>query len=524
MSTAQDEVFSFLASPHAWPDTSSPVEIIDTHSARVFLAGDTVLKVKRAVKLPYLDFSTLDARHGYCLREIALNKPAAPGLYRGVVAITRESDGTLAVGGRGTPVEYAVHMARFSQDSLLSAIVARGALTLDMCESLADTIHANHRAAAVADRPRDTLDETAAALVQGIEPHLESRDFAARMKLGIEAAAARSRTIRAKRGQYGRIRRCHGDLHLNNIVAWHGRPVPFDALEFDEGLATIDTLYDLAFLLMDLERSGARWAANAILNRYLWRSRDGLDLEGLAALPFFIGLRALVRARVTLDRMRSDCANETGLRQRMRQTSELAHEAFSANAPCALVAIGGLSGTGKTTLARAIAPCIGPMPGAVHLRSDMERKALAGVEPGIRLDAAAYTTGSSAGVYRVMLDRTAAVLAARHAVVVDAVFAKEGERAQMRKLADDAKIPFLGFWLEGHADSLRARVASRVGDASDATPAIVDRQLTYDLGTMDWNRVDASGSAQTTLAAVCETLFDTIVPRARWKKLRGDLS
>lgn len=504
MSALQDEVFAFLSCAAAWPDKPARVETIDTHGARVFLAGGDVLKIKRAVRLPYLDFSTLQARKYFCEREIALNSAGAPGLYRGVVPVTRESDGSLALNGQGTPVEWAVHMHRFRQDDLLLHVVQRGALTREMAEELADAVYRQHAAAQIvhfAPGSRsavENLGRVAENVLRSLSVH--GGDISAIAgSLSSDFASALASPILIKRAQAGFIRRCHGDLHLGNIVLWQGKPVPFDALEFDEDLATIDTLYDLAFLLMDLDRHGARDMANAVLNRYLWRSRDLMDVDGLALLPLFLELRAAIRAMVTFDRIATDPTHADAMRvEAMAIIDEAFHylhgRRYKDNRPGPqLVAVGGLSGTGKTTLARKLAPSIGPAPGALHLRSDLERKALAGVEPLQRLPPSAYTQETSAAVYAHMLERARHALAAGHSVILDAVFATEDERAQAEDLSRSAEASFNGFWLEGTQSMLSARVKERTGDASDATADVVARQFTYETGDIRWHRLDAGG-------------------------------
>lgn len=517
MSAVQDEVFAFLERPQSWPSKPARVETIDTHGAKVFLAGDEVLKVKRAVRLPYLDFSTLEARKHFCEREIALNQAGAPGIYRGVVAITREADGSLAMGGLGTPVEWAVHMSRFSQEDLLLHVVERGAFTREMAEELADAVYRHHAAAAVAPPPAasraavDSFSRVTQSVLRALQTHAEVAAPAGAL------AAAMNRELNSpilgKRAQGGCVRRCHGDLHLGNIVLWQGKPVPFDALEFDEDLATIDTLYDLAFLLMDLDRHGARDMANAVLNRYLWRSRELIDIDGLALLPLFLGLRAAIRAMVTFDRMATDGARADALRsEAMTLVADALHylqrRSQGGSPSPQLIAVGGLSGTGKTTLARKLAPSIGPAPGALHLRSDMERKALAGVEPLHRLPPEAYTKASSDAVYARMFERARHALAAGHSVVLDAVFAHEHERAQAEEIARSEQTDFTGLWLQGAQSTLAARVSARESDASDATADVVAQQFKYDTGSIRWQRLDAGGDILVTTARAAALLHD----------------
>jgi predicted kinase len=298
------------------------------------------------------------------------------------------------------------------------------------------------------------------------------------------------------------VRRCHGDLHLNNVVLWHGRPVLFDALEFDDDLATIDTLYDLAFLLMDLDVRGQRQAANEVLNRYLWRSGAALDLRGLGALPLLLGLRSTVRAMVTAERAGQQKGSEAQARHRSEAGRYLdAALAYLAPPLPQLIAVGGLSGTGKSTLARALAPEIGPSPGAVHLRSDLERKSLSGVGETTRLGPETYTEAAREQVYASLCEKMRHVLAADHAVIVDAVFASPEARVAIEQVAVDLGVPIRGLWLEATPDTLLARVAARAGDASDATPEVVRAQLGYETGAFSpaWIRLDAGASPAETV-------------------------
>jgi predicted kinase len=284
-------------------------------------------------------------------------------------------------------------------------------------------------------------------------------------------------------------------------VLWQGRPVLFDAIEFDENIATIDTLYDLAFLLMDLDRHRQARAANVVLNRYLWRSHDDLDLMGLQALPLFLGLRAGIRAMVTIDR----AAQEEG--QAARDDSDRARTYLHAALgylrprPPRLVAVGGLSGTGKTTLAAGLAPSLGSVPGAVHLRSDLERKALFGVEETVRLTAEAYSAEASSTVYDTLCRKARIALTAGHSVIVDAVYSTPRERSAIEAVASALGVPFRGLWLTAGGAELVARVAARRNDASDATPEFVAQQLTWDTGALSpaWAMLDASSGADETL-------------------------
>lgn len=470
----QAEAVAFLTALAGAP----PVE---THISRVFLGPDTAWKLKKPVRLAFLDFSTLAAREAYCRRELALNAPAAPGLYRDVVPLSRGTDGALSLGGTGEVVDWVVRMARVPEGDFLDRIAARGGLDAALLDAIADSVAAFH-----AGLPPVGGIDLAGAMARVIEGNVQAGHEAgldpARVATWAGAARAvlgRRRPALAARAAGGFVRRCHGDLHLGNLCLWQGRPVPFDALEFDEALATIDTAYDLAFLLMDLDRRAGRAAANRVLSRYVGRTGD-VGLVG--DLPLYLSLRAMVRAHVTA-RMGDGAAGAALL---------ATAEAYLAPPPALLVAIGGLQGTGKTTLARALAPALGPAPGALVLRSDETRKRLAGLAPEQRLPDDAYTRAASDAVYAALFADAAACLAGGHAAVVDAVFLSAAERDGIEAVARRAGVAFAGVWLEAPAAVLEARLAARTGDASDADAAVMRRAAARDPGPIGWARLDAA--------------------------------
>jgi predicted kinase len=299
--------------------------------------------------------------------------------------------------------------------------------------------------------------------------------------------------------------------------------VLFDALEFDDRLATIDVLYDLAFLLMDLGKRGLGAHANTVLNAYLDESGDSGNLLGLAALPLFLSLRAMIRAKVELLRAEAGAARDA--MHVARDVERIAHDdahvarghahdyfalanSFFVPVRPRLVAIGGLSGSGKSVVARAIAPWFGPFPGAVIVRSDRERKRLFGVAPEVRLPAEAYAKSLSDQVYAACRKRAALALSAGRSVILDAVHARPEERDAVAALAASHGAAFTGLWLEAPAALMRERVARREGDVSDATQAVVETQLAYDLGALAFERIDASGPVDDVAARCLERIRD----------------
>lgn len=509
MHAEQEAAITFLSDPASYRDVKS-VERQETHGNLVFLAGAEAWKVKRAVQFAYMDFSTLEKRRVACFREVEINRRFGSDLYLGPVPITRSRTGELAFGGDGDVIEWTVHMRRFDQSALLSHIARKSGIANGLAADLADLVYDAHQLAQRFDPPSGTtyLRSLAASIAGTLSKSAIARFDERQLTDKLNAEICRAASTLNARATKGFIRRCHGDLHLDNIVVWQGRPALYDAIEFDEAIATIDTLYDLGFLLMDLDRYGQRAAANLVLNRYLWRSGDDLDLRGLDALALFLALRAGVRAMVIADRaaQKTSDARESDLK--IARSYLQAALAYLAPRRPELIAIGGLSGTGKSTLAGSLAPRLGSAPGAIHLRTDLERKRLAGVSEFDRLPTDAYTTEARLRVYQVLREKARWVLAAGHSAIVDAVFAEPEERRDIEAVAAQVGVPFRGLWLHAGAEKLRQRVAARRKDASDATPEVVDRQLCVDPGpfTAEWATIEAGGTAKHTLGSALALL------------------
>src|SRR5262244_884640 len=425
-SACQEAVFALLADPAT--HGGAAVKRIDTHAASVFLAGARAFKVKRAVRFPFLDYSTLAKRKSACEAELRINRPFAPEIYRRVVAITREEDGALKLDGAGTAVEWAVEMHRFDENATLDWLAPTGKIDAALSDALGRAVAALHaRARAVEADPwiaalGDYIEQNDAAF--RALPDLFTPAEVELLTTKSRAAHARIRPLLVERGHRGLIRRLHGDLHLGNIVLLGGRPVAFDAIEFSALIASGDVLYDLAFLLMDLVERGLKPAANVVLNRYLAETRRNEDLDALAALPFFLSLRAAIRAKVTAARLdHAATAARPNIAQSAQTYFRLACRAIVPPTPV-LVAIGGLSGTGKSVLARHLAPDLAPDPGAVILRSDVVRKDLFGKHETDKLPAEAYQETVTSQVYAAIADRASRVLAAGHSAIADAVCAR----------------------------------------------------------------------------------------------------
>lgn len=504
-----------LANPATYGLSGEPVDRIDTSISVIFLAGVYAYKLRKPIKLNFLDFSTVELRRRDCEREVALNRRTAPALYLGVVPITRDDHGTLALDGAGRAVEWVVMMHRFDRAQMLDAQADRGTLTIAIIERLASDI-AHFHAALPPEPDWGGAENFARTLALN---DAQYRDFtddiftcAAIDRLSAASGKALERAARTLDGRRhaGWVRHGHGDLHLGNIYCLDGVPTPFDCIEFSDRIARVDLLYDLAFLLMDLWFRGLARHANACLNRYLVSltpSACDATLAGLGLLPLFLSCRAGIRAFVTARTCRSQ-PEDKALPDTARAYFSLAQQ-FLAPAPARLVAVGGLSGSGKSHLARALAPALGAAPGAVLLRSDEIRKQLWGCALTDRLPPEAYSSASTGKVYDTLRQRARIALQAGHSVIADAVHARPGERLALEAIAAEQAVKFDGLWLDAPEAVLSARVDARRGDASDADARVVRQQRDYRLGEIVWHKIAAAGTPDDTLAQAHRALGGT---------------
>jgi uncharacterized protein len=474
-----------LLQPQAYPRragaTAAPVDHIETHISHVFLSGDHAYKLKKAIDLGFLDYSTLARRHFCCEEEVRLNRRLSPDLYRGVVAITGSPEQP-RMGGDGPVLEYAVDMGRFAQDTLLTRVT----LTPDLIDRIATRVAAFHEQIPRAD-PLGPFGTPAAVLA----PMLENlRQVRARVRdPGVADRLDRLRTWTLERWRTltpaiahrlgtGRVRECHGDLHRANIALAHGEPLFFDGIEFNPGLRWIDTASELAFLIMDLEEAGTPGLAGRLLNQYLEHTGDFGALE---VLDLYKVYRAMVRAKVLAIRL--DQADLTAAERATQRCDCARYLALAASythtrRPRLLIACG-LSGSGKSTLARGLGESL-PM---IHLRSDVERKRLFGLPGETRSDtgrgAGIYFPQATAWTYLRLQHLAGAILACGYDVVVDATFLTRARRATFQDLAHRCGGAFAIIALMAPLGLLRTRVAQRLaagGDASEASVAVLEHQ------------------------------------------------
>ncbi len=503
----QSALVAFLKNSASYPHLVDTVTVEETHGAYVFLAGDKAYKLKKSVYFPYMDYSTLAKRQAMTAREVHLNQRTAPELYLNVQPIYQNGQ-SFSFKNTGDIVDYLVVMQRFNPENVLDKVAAAGKLTAATVQTLAEQAAALHKTAAIID----TIDgyDAVVSTIQGNDGqfagHADILDRAKSERLA-QASLHMAQTIKAtlqQRGKNGLIRQCHGDLHLRNIALIADKPVLFDCIEFNDAFAQIDVLYDVAFLLMDLDYRGFSDYCNLVLNEYMMLTQD---YEGLIAMPLFMAMRAAVRAHVNISIGKgfSDQSQAAFFYEEGRRYLDKAL-AYVTPKPAKVVAIGGLSGAGKSTMAKALAPHLGIAGGAIIVRSDVVRKQLAGVPLLSRLPESAYTDEMSRKVYASLLERLEILLETGYSVIVDAVFAKANERDDVQAMAAKHSVPFMGIWLEASSDVAQERIMQRTHDASDATASVREKQQHYNLGYINWQLVDADASMEETLRLVQASL------------------
>ena len=460
-----------------------PVESLETHISWVLLAGKHAYKLKKPVNFGFLDFSTLERRKTFCEEELRLNGRLAPQLYLRTVAITGTPESP-QLDGEGPAWEYAVVMARFDQSQLLSRVLAEGRLPIDLMKGLADELVRFHAMAPTA--PDETPFGRAEAVRVPVEENLQALSRAPLStderslltEIGEWCAREHSRlaTVFESRRQCGRIRECHGDLHLGNMVLQDDHIVIFDGIEFSEPLRWIDVASELAFCVMDLEDRGEPSFAHRLLNRYLEQSGD-YDL--LQVLPYYMVYRATVRAKVAELRRSQDGVLATEAEQLQNERTQYLHLAWRWTQPRPrwLGLTMGVSGSGKTCGTQPLIDALG----AIRIRSDVERKRLFDREAETTTAASdlreLYSARATERTYERLATLAEAALAAGFPVIVDATFLREADRRRFLELGGAVGVPVAILEFTASEAELIRRVAERRGDASDATGEVVRAQL-----------------------------------------------
>ncbi len=471
-----------LLNPARYPDPAERVDLIETHASWLLLAGEFVYKIKKPVVLPFLDYGTLEQRRICCEAELRLNRRFAPQLYLAVVPIVGPSESP-QIGGPGTAIEFAVKMRRFAESGRLDRLCRRGQLRLPQVSELAATVAAFHEQAAQA--PQATrFGEPAQVLAPMLENFeelrklLPDREQQTRLTLLADWTAAAGERLAphlAARKAAGRVRECHGDLHLGNLVLIDGQVQLFDCIEFSEDLRWIDVASEIAFTYIDLLDQRQPGLAGWLVNE--WLACSG-DYDALPVLRLYAVYRALVRAKVAAIRARQANAN---VGQAMDYLTLAEH--LVAPPPARLIITHGVAGCGKTRASRRL--LLGdPAATTLRLRSDVERKRLFGIAPtaasGSPTDAGIYARDASERTYQHLYALASQLLAAGWSVIVDAAFLERARRDAFRGLARKAEVAFFIVAPQARPAQLRARIRGRLAkgrNASEATIAVLERQL-----------------------------------------------
>lgn len=468
-----------LSRPAAFPHPAPQVERIETHISVVLLAGDFAYKIKKPVDLGFADFSTLARRRTFCDEELRLNRRLAPDYYLAVVPITRQA-GEPYLGGSGEPIEYAVKMRRFPQEALLS----RQPITVELVERIAERVVGFHEQIPSAQPDRDAghysavlapmLDNFAQIRQRSIDGQCERIDL---LEDWTRVQASRLRHQIEQRRSGGHVRECHGDMHRGNIAVVAGEIVIFDAIEFNPSLRWIDTMSEVAFLVMDLDECGHGVLARRLLNRYL---QLGGDYEGLPLLTLYKVYRAMVRAKVIAIRLgQSHLAPQEAVDDQRDFARYLAlAEGYTQNAEPALILMHGLSGSGKSRIASGVIEHLD----AIHIRSDIERKRLFGLPADADSTRVGdiYTPEATSQTYQCLLAQARAILTAGFHALVDATFLLEGQRRPFLELADLLGRPCSILSVHAPDAELKARLVRRretSRDPSEADGQVLDWQL-----------------------------------------------
>jgi hypothetical protein len=467
-----------MQQPGFYPHPVSTIQLIQTHVSYVLLTGDYAYKVKKPVNYGFLDFSTLEKRHHFCQEELRLNQRGAAELYLEVLPLT-QTDDRFSLNGTGEPVEYVVKMRQFPQAALLTEVFDRGELTERLLEQLAQTLAAFHAQGAVNDYIRSFGE--VAQIRQAIDENYEQTQCYIgtaqtqpqfdETKQYTDRLFADQAPLFTQRMQQNWIRECHGDVHLRNIALWQDKLYLFDCIEFNEPFRFVDVMFDVAYILMDLDLRDRPDLSNRFLNAYLEQTGDW---EGLQVLPLYLSRQSYVRAKVTSFLLGDPSVPETAQQEAIATASRYYRLAWQYTQPRqgSLSLMAGLSGSGKSTVARQLAK----EQGAIHLRSDAVRKHLAGIPLNDRGGDDLYTPEMSQKTYDRLLNLGILLATQGYPVILDAKYDRQSERLAAISAAEAQGLPLKIFHCTAPVSVLQARVQQRTGDISDATVDVLAQQ------------------------------------------------
>lgn len=476
--SALPELIQHMCQPGFYPHpVVEPIRLLQTHVSYVLLTGDYAYKVKKPVNFGFLDYSTLEKRQHFCQAELRLNQRGAGALYLEVVAIAQTGD-TYQIGG-DTPVEYAVKMVQFPQDTLLSALYDRGELTPALMAELAVAVANFHQGAETSDyirtfgavdQIRQAFDENYAQTEGFIGGPQTQAQFDETKAYTDDFFASRGDLFEQRVAQ-NRIRACHGDLHLNNICLWQNQLYLFDCIEFNEPFRYVDVMYDVGFVVMDLLSKNCAALSTVFLNHYLERTGDW---EGAQLLPLYISRQAYVRAKVTSFLLGDPSVDDDTKAKASATAAGYYRLAWSMCQPQggSIYLMAGLSGSGKSTTAMQLAGQIN----AIHLRSDAVRKHLAGVPLDQRGDDSLYTPAMTEKTYDRLLTLGLSLAKAGYPVILDAKYDRQARRQTAIEQIQAAGLPLAMLHCTAPPAVLEQRVRDRTHDIADATVAVLQQQ------------------------------------------------
>ncbi|MEX2515632.1 MAG: AAA family ATPase, partial [Gammaproteobacteria bacterium] len=461
-----------LQKPGCFEHTVKHFEIIETHISIVLLTGEYAYKFKKPVDFGFVDFTTLQKRKHYCEEELRLNSRLAPEIYLQVASITGSID--MPRLDSGPAIEYCVKMRQFPHSAELHNALAQNKVDQSAFRELGTAIACFHEHAEAADQSNDygSFDqvrnqclENFSSMADGL-PGLPVADDLSMLKTWTGQQLSEQQELIESRRKNGRVRECHGDMHVTNLIWLQDTIQVFDCIEFNPELRWIDCMSEIAFLLMDLDMRQQADKAHVFLDAYL---EYGGDYSGLPLLPLFYVYRSLVRAKIAFLQARQDShKTDTGLLDRIGKHIQLARSSIEISAPASIIITTGLSGSGKTTITEPLIPATG----ALRVRSDVERKRLAGLNATDRshskIGQGLYAAGHTQETYQHLRDCARAVISAKHPVIIDATFLKLSQRRMFQELATELNVPYRILDCQAPESILRERIDQRRGDASEA--------------------------------------------------------
>lgn len=488
-----EQLITALQDPACFDHSVGQFETIETHISIVLLTGDYAYKFKKPVDLGFVDFTSLDRRRHFCEEEIRLNSRLAPELYLEVVAIGGDINSPRL--GVEPVMEYCVKMRQFPHTAELEQALADGKVSQEDFARLARSVANFHESAAVADS--ESIYGSAGRVRQQCLDNFEDLKTGltdVRLKRGLrdlqtwtESQLARNEELINQRHANGRVRECHGDMHLTNMIWLDERIQVFDCIEFNDELRWIDVMNEIAFLLMDLDMRKRIDLAHVFLNAYLETSGD---YEGILLLPLFRSYRSLVRAKIACLRMGQEKGQDDKLRERVRAHIELARQYAGSERATPLIVTRGLSGSGKTTLTEQLIP----LSGAVRVRSDVERKRLVGMTAAESshsgIGQGIYDPAHTEQTYERLADCARSIIQSGLPAIVDATFLQQAQRSRFRNLAQSLNVPFCILDCQASEQTLRERISERSGDASEADLKVLERQLSVAEALSDQESAD----------------------------------